>query len=346
MKVPLLDLKKEFSVVESDVRSAIDRVLESQMFILGPEVQAFEKQVADYAGAKFAIGVSSGTDALVCSLMALEVGPGDEVITTPFTFFATAGAIARPHECIIQAAGVIRRVEPVVADGEEDAVGAGFEATAGKVGEARPDVLERGTDGVGVLSVKPQNRRGRRVAAAAHFGRVVRALRRADLLAQSREGVEDRRRHPPPAAQRPFQFRHKVELSRKLRLVSSEDGQARQVGDASNRAGGRIAVVVHHLEKIEIVSFDVIEMDPQGRLPADLVGVEMIPEADRCAIRSVVRHGRAAEQIVKFATEERQDVIMLGAPTRRRFTSALFGETTELVLRHAPVPVLVLPRPA
>lgn len=93
VKVPILDLKKEFALVEPDVRDAIDRVLASQMFILGSEVEAFEQQVAAYVGAKIGIGVSSGTDALLCSLMALGVGPGDEVITSSFTFFSTAGMI-------------------------------------------------------------------------------------------------------------------------------------------------------------------------------------------------------------------------------------------------------------
>ncbi|MCP4451029.1 MAG: DegT/DnrJ/EryC1/StrS family aminotransferase [Planctomycetes bacterium] len=95
MQVPMLDLKAQFASIKSEVMSAIEEVCESQMLCLGPVVQAFELQAAEYCGCKHAIGVSSGSDALIIALMALNVGPGDEVITTPFTFFATAGAIAR-----------------------------------------------------------------------------------------------------------------------------------------------------------------------------------------------------------------------------------------------------------
>jgi dTDP-4-amino-4,6-dideoxygalactose transaminase len=93
--VPLLDLHAQFGAVESDVRSAIDRVLATQQFILGAEVAALEEEIAGWLGAAHAVGVSSGTDALLVALMALGIGPGDEVVTTPFSFFATAGVIAR-----------------------------------------------------------------------------------------------------------------------------------------------------------------------------------------------------------------------------------------------------------
>lgn len=93
--VPLLDLQGQFSSIEADVRAAIDRVLASQHFILGPEVEACEREIAAYSGARHGIGVSSGTDALLVALMALDAGPGDEIITTPYTFFATGGSVAR-----------------------------------------------------------------------------------------------------------------------------------------------------------------------------------------------------------------------------------------------------------
>ena len=92
---PFLDLKAEYAIMKEDIRAAVDRVLESQQFIMGPEVKELEAEIAAFVGSRFAIACASGSDALLLALMALGVDSGDEVITPPFTFVATAGSIAR-----------------------------------------------------------------------------------------------------------------------------------------------------------------------------------------------------------------------------------------------------------
>ena len=95
MNVPLLNLKLQYQQIKDEIWHAVEEVLESQQFILGPTVDSFEKEIARYAQTAYAVGVSSGTDALLLSLMALGVGKGDAVITSPFTFFSTATSISR-----------------------------------------------------------------------------------------------------------------------------------------------------------------------------------------------------------------------------------------------------------
>src|SRR5215213_4820551 len=95
MRVPLLDLSEQYRALAEPIRAELDDIFATQTFILGPRVAAFERAMADLCGVPHAIAVSSGTDALLALLMVLRIGPGDAVITTPYTFFATAGCIAR-----------------------------------------------------------------------------------------------------------------------------------------------------------------------------------------------------------------------------------------------------------
>jgi dTDP-4-amino-4,6-dideoxygalactose transaminase len=108
MKVPLIDLQAQYVSIRDEVRQAVDRVFETQQFVMGPEVAALETEIAAYCQTTEAIGCASGSDALLLALMALDVGPEDEVITTPFSFFATASAIAR-----LRARPVFVDIDPV-----------------------------------------------------------------------------------------------------------------------------------------------------------------------------------------------------------------------------------------
>ncbi len=117
--VPLIDLVEQYDTIRDEIHAAVDRVLDSQRFILGDEVAEFEQEVAAYCDARHAIGCASGTDALILALMALDIGPGDEVITSPYTFFATASAIHR-----VGARPVFVDIDPQTFNLDPDAVAA------------------------------------------------------------------------------------------------------------------------------------------------------------------------------------------------------------------------------
>ena len=94
-KIPIVDLRAQYVKIRAEVRLAIDEVVDSQQFILGPAVTRFETQMAAYLHCNHAVGVASGSDALLRAMMALDIGAGDAVITTPFTFFSTVSSITR-----------------------------------------------------------------------------------------------------------------------------------------------------------------------------------------------------------------------------------------------------------
>jgi len=136
MKVPLLDLKAQYAGIREDVRARMDSLCDSQMFILGATVEAFEKRVAAYCGTGHAVGVSSGTDALLAALMALQIGRGDAVITTPYSFFATAGCIAR-----LDATPVFVDIDPVTFNISPEAVRQLLKHRGGRLAGLKPRVL-------------------------------------------------------------------------------------------------------------------------------------------------------------------------------------------------------------
>jgi dTDP-4-amino-4,6-dideoxygalactose transaminase len=122
-EVPLLDLQAQYRPIREELLAAVVRVCDSQRFILGPEVEAFEAEIAATIGVSHAIGVSSGTDALLAAMMAFGIGPGDEVITTTYSFFATAGCIAR-----LGATPKLVDIDPLTYNLSPDAVSAALTA--------------------------------------------------------------------------------------------------------------------------------------------------------------------------------------------------------------------------
>ena len=117
MKVPLLDLKGQYEQIRAEIEPAVLKQMADQAFVLGPTVEAFEKNIAKYCQVNHAVGMSSGTDALLCALMAYGVGPGDEVIIPTFTFFATAGVVAR-----LGATPVFADIDPLTYNIDPDSI--------------------------------------------------------------------------------------------------------------------------------------------------------------------------------------------------------------------------------
>jgi dTDP-4-amino-4,6-dideoxygalactose transaminase len=180
IEVPLLDLRPQYEALRGEIDAALAGVLASQQFVLGPEVEAFEREIAAYCGAPEAIGVGSGSDAILLALMALGIGPGDQVICPSYTFFATAGCVAR-----LGAEPVFADVDPVSFNlGPEDALRAarrcrrlrallpvhlfgrsadlpGLEAVAARLGVP---IVEDAAQAIGAADA-----RGRRVGSAGHL---------------------------------------------------------------------------------------------------------------------------------------------------------------------------------
>ena len=127
MKVPLLDLKSQYQTIKPEILKRTEEIYDSQYFILGPWVERLEKEIAAYSEVPFAVGVSSGTDALIISLMAADIGPGDRVLTTPYSFFATAGSVVRTG------------AQPVFADIDPDTYNLDPESVKAVIDSMQPD---------------------------------------------------------------------------------------------------------------------------------------------------------------------------------------------------------------
>ena len=178
MKVPLLDLTAQYASIRDEIDAAMASVVTSQRFILGSAVEACEEAVAAYTGSRCGVGVSSGTDALLVTLMAEDIGPGDEVITTPYSFFATAGVIARTG-----ATPVFVDVDPVTLNIDPDLVAAKVSERTraiipvhifGQMAEMEPIMEIAAHHDIVVIEDAAQaigaEHRGRRAGSIGHYG--------------------------------------------------------------------------------------------------------------------------------------------------------------------------------
>ena len=178
--VPLLDLQAQYRPLRDELLAAMTRVADSQRFIMGPEITALETELSALIGVKHAITVSSGTDALLLALMALDIRPGDEVITPTYSFFATAG-------CVVRAGGrpVLVDIDPVTYNADVDEDGAGAETRHGPGGReeriGRRDHFDAGFD------VERHQREQQRVGARRYGNRVADAEHRRHLVLERRD---------------------------------------------------------------------------------------------------------------------------------------------------------------
>jgi len=161
LSVPLLDLTAQYTPIRDEILAAITRVCDSQRFILGPEVEAMEAEFAAMLGAADAVTVSSGTDALLAVLMALGIGPGDEVITPTFSFFATAGCVSR-----VGATPVFVDIDPVTFNADPAAIAAALTPRTKAILPVHPSV----TAGA-ILHGRQDSSRKRQAAPSCHGGR-------------------------------------------------------------------------------------------------------------------------------------------------------------------------------